>query len=69
MYWTSLLASLSDVTPTIVPFPTDTEASESGASGSVSMPGGTGGSVPSIKSSNKDNSYVYLAYKHYQVAP
>ncbi len=66
---TSLLASLSDVTPTIVPFPTDTEASESGASGSVSMPGGTGGSVPSIKSSNKDNSYVYLAYKHYQVAP
>ena len=66
---TSLLASLSDVTPTIVPFPTDTEASESGASGSVSIPGGTGGSVPSIKSSNRDNSYVYLAYKHYQVAP
>tara|TARA_B100000427_G_scaffold326909_1_gene336460 strand:+ start:184 stop:1698 length:1515 start_codon:yes stop_codon:yes gene_type:complete len=66
---TSLLASLSDVTPTIVPFPTDTQAAESGASGTVSVPGGTGGSVPVIKSFNRDNSYVYLAYKHYQVAP
>jgi len=66
---TSLLASLSDATPTIVPFPTDTQAAESGASGTVSVPGGTGGSVPVIKSFNKDNSYVYLAYKHYQVAP
>ena len=66
---TSLLASLSDVKPTIVPFPTDTQAAESGASGTVSVPGGTGGSVPNIKSTNRDNSYVYLAYKHYQVAP
>ena len=65
---TSLISSLSDATPIIVPFPGD-EVSQSGASGTVTTAGGTGGSIPIIKSSNNDNSYVYIAYKHYQVTP
>ena len=65
---TSLISSLSEASPIIVPFPGD-EVSQSGASGTVTTSGGTGGSVPIIKSSNNDNSYVYIAYKHYQVTP
>tara|TARA_B100000427_G_scaffold325869_1_gene333490 strand:- start:670 stop:2166 length:1497 start_codon:yes stop_codon:yes gene_type:complete len=65
---TSLISSLSEATPIIVPFPGD-EESQSGASGTVTTAGGTGGSIPIIKSSNNDNSYVYIAYKHYQVTP
>ena len=65
---TSLISSLSEASPIIVPFPGD-EVSQSGASGTVTTSGGTGGSIPIIKSSNNDNSYVYIAYKHYQVTP
>ena len=37
-------------------------------SGNVAA-GVVGGSVPVIPASNKDNSYVFLAFKNYQVVP
>jgi len=61
------LSNLDEVQPTIIPLPIgDNEQSQDGSNVAA---GAQGGSVPNISSSNVANSYVYLALKHYQVAP
>ena len=61
------LSNLDEVQPTIIPLPIgDSEQSQDGSNVAS---GAQGGSVPNISSSNVANSYVYLALKHYQVAP
>ena len=61
------LSNLAEVEPTIIPLPLgDSEQSQDGSNVAA---GAQGGSVPNISSSNVANSYVYLALKHYQVAP
>ena len=61
------LSNLAEVQPTIIPLPIgDSEQSQDGSNVAA---GAQGGSVPNISSSNVANSYVYLALKHYQVAP
>ena len=61
------LSNLAEVSPTIIPLPI--EGSEQSQDGSNVAAGAQGGSLPNISPSNIANSYVYLALKHYQVAP
>ena len=63
------LGSLEEPPANIIPFPSMSEdADPNAAEGNVAA-GGVGGGVPVIPASNKDNSYVFLAFKNYQVVP
>ncbi len=63
------LGSLKEPSPNIIPLPTGNEGGDPNAvSGNVAA-GAVGGGVPMIPASNKDNSYVFLAFKNYQVVP
>ena len=63
------LGSLEEPSPNIIPIPSMDGGSDPNAvSGNVAA-GVVGGSVPVIPASNKDNSYVFLAFKNYQVVP
>ena len=63
------LGSLEEPSPNIIPFPSGGEGADPNAVGGNVAAGGVGGGVPVIPASNKDNSYVFLAFKNYQVAP
>ena len=63
------LGSLEEPSPNIIPFPSGGEDADSNAVGGNVAAGGVGGGVPVIPASNKDNSYVFLAFKNYQVVP
>ena len=63
------LGSLEEPPANIIPFPSMSEdADPNAAEGNVAA-GGVGGGVPVIPASNVDNSYVFLAFKNYQVVP
>ena len=63
------LGSLEEPSPSIIPFPSGGEGADPNAVGGNVAAGGVGGGVPVIPASNKDNSYVFLAFKNYQVVP
>ena len=63
------LGSLEEPPANVIPFPSMSEdADPNAAEGNVAA-GGVGGGVPVIPASNVDNSYVFLAFKNYQVVP
>jgi len=63
------LGSLEDPKPSVIPYPNIGGGGDpNGASGNVAA-GAVGGGVPVIPASNIDNSYVFLAFKNYQVVP
>jgi len=57
-----------DETPEILTLPPVT-TSDMGKTMSTVAAGAPGGGVPALLARNDDNSYVYLAFKHYQVTP
>jgi len=61
------LGSLKEPAPKVLPLPVASLDSSSGG-GNIGS-GGSGGSVPNIPSANRSNSYVFLAFKNYQVVP
>ena len=63
------IGSLEDPPPIAVPLPTINPNSSDDSVGTVAGSGKSGSSIPSIPSSNKDNSYIFLAFKNYQVVP
>ena len=63
------LGSLKEPSPNIIPLPTGNEGGDSNAASGNVASGAVGGGVPLIPASNKDNSYVFLAFKNYQVVP
>ena len=63
------LGSLEEPSPSIIPFPSGGEGADPNAVGGNVAAGGVGGGVPVIPASNVDNSYVFLAFKNYQVVP
>ncbi len=63
------LGSLEDPKPSVIPYPNIGGGGDpNAASGNVAA-GAVGGGVPVIPASNVDNSYVFLAFKNYQVVP
>ena len=63
------MGSLKEPSPNIIPLPTGNEGGDSNAASGNVASGAVGGGVPLIPASNKDNSYVFLAFKNYQVVP
>jgi len=63
------LGSLEEPSPNIVPFPAMGEEPDPNAAEGNVAAGAKGGGVPVIPASNVDNSYVFLAFKNYQVIP
>ena len=63
------LGSLEEPPANIIPFPSMSEDADPNAVEGNVAAGGVGGGVPVIPASNKDNSYVFLAFKNYQVVP
>lgn len=62
------LGSLKEPAPIALPLPT-INPNSSDSTGSVAGSGKSGSTIPSIPSSNRDNSYIFLAFKNYQVVP
>ena len=63
------LGSLEEPPANIIPFPSMSEDADPNAVEGNVAAGGVGGGVPVIPASNVDNSYVFLAFKNYQVVP
>jgi len=63
------LGSLEEPPANIIPFPSMSEDVDPNAVEGNVAAGGVGGGVPVIPASNVDNSYVFLAFKNYQVVP
>lgn len=63
------IGSLEDPPPIALPLPSINPNSSDDSVGTVSGSGKSGSTIPSIPSSNKDNSYIFLAFKNYQVVP
>tara|TARA_E500000331_G_scaffold256341_1_gene247005 strand:+ start:104 stop:1651 length:1548 start_codon:yes stop_codon:yes gene_type:complete len=61
------LGSLKEPAPIALPLPTTDVGSNEG--GLTSGSGKSGAAIPAIPSSNRDNSYIFLAFKNYQVVP
>ena len=62
------LGSLKEPAPIALPLPT-INPNSSDSTSSVAGSGKSGSTIPSIPSSNRDNSYIFLAFKNYQVVP
>ena len=66
---TKKLGSLQEPKASVIPYPDVGGGADPNAVGGNVAAGGVGGGVPVIPASNVDNSYVFLAFKNYQVVP
>tara|TARA_B100001996_G_scaffold358441_1_gene323011 strand:+ start:470 stop:2080 length:1611 start_codon:yes stop_codon:yes gene_type:complete len=66
---TQQLGSLQDPKPSVIPYPNVGGGGDPNAVGGNVAAGARGGGVPVIPASNVSNSYVFLAFKNYQVVP
>ena len=66
---TKKLGSLKEPKASVIPYPDVGGGGDSNAASGNVAAGAVGGGVPVIPASNIDNSYVFLAFKNYQVVP
>ena len=66
---TKKLGSLQEPKASVIPYPDVGGGADPNAVGGSVAAGAVGGGVPVIPPSNIDNSYVFLAFKNYQVVP
>jgi len=63
------ISSLQEPKPSVIPYPNVGDGGDPNAAGGNVAAGAVGGGVPVIPPSNVDNSYIFLAFKNYQVVP
>ena len=61
--------ALAEPAPEVIDMSAGNNSSSQSKASNTSGTGGMGGNVPRIPANNNDNSYIFSAYREYQIAP